>query len=314
MLCCAAQARAGAWREAPIDGNVEPLTSLADVYSRGRYAPYMRAARLGVGPATALVRFAQPAGEYPDPPTADYTLALNERGAGRMWFDIGCGRRELAFLPGQLVLKPPGVATVFGVDRPHQKSFVSLPAMVVDSMLSDAGVARRDFGFLHADAFRAPSVVRILDLLWREAEPGTPHGRLFTEGAVLALMGVLLGMASYAQPGCGRAGGMSALRVARVRDWVMAHLAEPFSLAQMAAVACLSPYHFSRSFKAATGLPPRAFAQACRIERARQLLMDTQMPVAAVAQACGFSDQSHFTTSFVRATGTTPGRFRRMHS
>lgn len=290
-------------------GTAEPLPSLAEVYSRGRYAPYMRAARLDVGPATALVRFAQPAGEYPDPPTADYTLALNESGAGHMWFDIGCGRGDLAFVPGQLALKPPGVATMFGADRPHQKSFVSLPATMVDGLLSDAGVVRHDFASLHADPFRAPSVARIIDLLWRGAERGTPHGRLFTEGAVLALMGVLLGMASHAQSGNGRVGAMSALRVARVRDWVMAHLAEPFG----PAVACLSPYHFSRSFKAATGLPPRAFAQACRIERAQQLLMYTQMPVTAVAQACGVSDQSHFTTSFVRATGTTPGRFRRMH-
>jgi AraC family transcriptional regulator len=296
-----------------LTGNVEPLPSLAEVYSRGRYAPYTRAALLGLGPANALVRFVQPAGEYPDPPTADYTLALNERGAGRMWFDIGCGRREFAFVPGQLVLKPPGVATLFGVDQPHQKSFVSLPATVVDSILSDAGVARHDFDALHADAFRAPSVARILDLLWSEAERGTADGRLFAEGAVLALMGLLVGVASNVQPGSGRPGGLSALRVARVRDWVMAHLAEPFGLAEMAAVACLSPYHFSRSFKAATGLAPRAFAQACRIEQARHLLVDTQMPVAAVAQACGFSDQSHFTTSFVRATGTTPGRFRRVH-
>jgi len=291
----------------------QPFSSLADVYSRGRYSPYTRAARLGVGPATALVRFAQPAGEYPDPPTADYTLALNERGSGRMWFDIGCGRREFAFVPGQLVLKPPGVATLFGVDQPHQKSFVSLPATMVDSVLSDTGFERRDFDSLHADAFRAPSAARILDLLWSDAQPGTAHGRIFAEGAVLALMGVLMGLAGHVQARSRGPGAMSALRVARVREWVMAHLAEPFGLAEMAAVACLSPYHFSRSFKAATGLSPRAFAQACRIERARHLLADTQMPVAAVAQACGFSDQSHFTTSFVRATGTTPGRFRRVH-
>jgi AraC family transcriptional regulator len=291
---------------------VAPLPSLAEVYRRGRYAPYTRATRVGVDPAVALVRFAQPAGEYPDPPTADYTLALNERGAGRMWFDIGFGRRELAFVPGHLVLKPPGVATVFGADRPHQKSFVSLPAGMVDGILCDTGAERRGFDALHTGAFSAPPAARILDLLWNEADPDTAHGRLFAEGAVLALLGVLMGLASRGHPGCSRPGAMSALRVARVRDWVMAHLAEPFTLAQMAAVACLSPYHFSRSFKLATGLSPRAFAQACRIERARELLAHTPMPVAAVAQACGFSDQSHFTTSFVRAAGTTPGRFRRM--
>ncbi|BDG70519.1 helix-turn-helix domain-containing protein [Roseomonas fluvialis] len=289
----------------------EPLASLAEVYSRGRYAPYTRAARLGLGPAAALVRFAQPAGEYPDPPTADYTLALNERGAGRMWFDIGCGRRELAFVPGQLVLKPPGVATSFGADQPHQKCFVSLPAGMVDGVLAESGAVVRDFDALHADAFRAPAAARILDLLWSEAAPDSAHGRIIAEGAMLALIGVLMGLAGQPQPRRGGQGALSALRVARVRDWVMTHLGEPFGLADLAAVACLSPYHFSRSFKAATGLSPRAFAQACRIERARHLLVETQMPVATIAQVCGFSDQSHLTTSFVRVTGTTPARFRR---
>jgi AraC family transcriptional regulator len=291
--------------------NAEPLASLAEVYSRGRYAPYTRATRLGLGPATALVRFVQPAGEYPDPPTADYTLALNERGAGRMWFDIGCGRREIAFVPGQLVLKPPGVATLFGADQPHQKSFLSLPAAMVDGILAESETALRGFDALHADVFRAPAAVQILDLLWTEATPGTGHGRIVADGAILALMGILMSVAGQPQSRRGEQGALSALRVARVRDWVMTHLAEPFGLADLAAVACLSPYHFSRSFKAATGLSPRAFAQACRIERARHMLVETPMPVAAIAQACGFSDQSHFTTSFARATGTTPGRFRR---
>lgn len=288
----------------------DSFASLAEVYREGRYAPFTRAARLAAGMPVALVRFAQPAGDFPDPPTADYTLAVNERGAGTMWFDIGSGRRERRFVAGDMVLKPPGVATRFGVDHPHQKSFVSMPATLVHGIMEEAGIARRDFGALHDAAFRAPAPMRLLDLMWSEAAPDSAHGRLFGDGAVLALVGSLLRLSDDAATRGPAPGALSPARVARVRDWVMAHLAEPIDLAGMAEAACLSRFHFSRGFKAATGLSPRAYVTACRIAQARAWLENSDMPIAAIAQACGFADQSHFSAAFVRATGVPPGRYR----
>jgi AraC family transcriptional regulator len=80
----------------------------------------------------------------------------------------------------------------------------------------------------------------------------------------------------------------------------------------MAAAAHLSPYHFARQFKAATGLPPHQYVIARRVERAQQFLRDdSDVPLAEVAAAAGFSDQSQFSHHFKRLIGVTPGQFRR---
>jgi AraC family transcriptional regulator len=80
---------------------------------------------------------------------------------------------------------------------------------------------------------------------------------------------------------------------------------------QMAAVAHLSPYHFARQFKAATGLSPHQYVIARRVERAQHLLRaDDQLCLAEVAFRLGFFDQSHFSLHFKRITGVTPGQFR----
>lgn len=84
-----------------------------------------------------MVRFAQPDGEFPDPPTPDYTLAANEPGSGVMHFDMGAGRCEVGFRSGDLVLKPPGVATCFGNTGPHAKCFVALPADLLASLAGE---------------------------------------------------------------------------------------------------------------------------------------------------------------------------------
>lgn len=296
--------------EAPEAG----LASLADVYGRGCYARFLRAQRrIGMAPF-ALVRFRQPAGAFPDPPTADYTLAINERGRGRMVFDIGTGRHSLPFRVGDLVLKPPGVATHFGMDGPHQKSFLSLPAPAMAELMRSAGIAAgaaADFGPLHQGSFRSPSIARLLDLIWLEAAEDNPHGRLFSEGAALALVATLLRLRRPEAPSPPEIRPLAPPRLRAVLDWIEAHLAESFGLTELAAVACLSPHHFSRAFKAAMGETPRAHVTARRIERAKEYLEDRDLPLAEIAQLCGFADQSHFTALFGRRMGMTPGAWRR---
>jgi AraC family transcriptional regulator len=104
--------------------------------------------------------------------------------------------------------------------------------------------------------------------------------------------------------------GLSPERLQRVRDYVEAHLDEDLSLTVLADIACLSPYHFSRSLKQAVGVGPRRYVIQRRVERAKRLLRQTHQPIALIAQEVGFADQSHLTEIFRREMGVTPGRFR----
>jgi AraC family transcriptional regulator len=295
------------------------VSSIGEVYRNGRYAPFLQTYRLAGSAPVELVRFAQPAGEFPDPPVRAYTLSRNESGSGRMRFDIGTGRHELAFRPGDLVLTPPGVATAFANDAAHRKAFISLPAGMVGQLARDGaapgrGAAIPDFGRLHDGSFRSAVITNLLDLIWSEAALEGPHARLFSDGVCLALVAALLRLAAPARHPVRPGPHLSAARLARVQGWVEAHLAEPFGLAEMAGSACLSPWHFSRAFKNATGQTPRAFVGACRIDRARRLLADSDLPLSQVAQQCGFADQPHFSTAFRRHTGMTPRAFRCRHA
>ena len=105
--------------------------------------------------------------------------------------------------------------------------------------------------------------------------------------------------------------GLSPQRRQRVVDYIEASLSHPISLADIAAVAALSPHHFARAFKASMGMTPVRYVWQRRIELARRMLRETGAPLVDVALACGYASKSHFTTAFKMATGVTPATYRR---
>jgi AraC family transcriptional regulator len=99
--------------------------------------------------------------------------------------------------------------------------------------------------------------------------------------------------------------------VDRVADYVEANLGAPVTLDQLAAVAMLSPYHFARLFKHATGLAPHQFVTSRRVDRATRLLMGSRVSVDDIAAEVGMPNTSHFRRVFRRHTGLLPGQLRR---
>jgi AraC-like DNA-binding protein len=100
-------------------------------------------------------------------------------------------------------------------------------------------------------------------------------------------------------------------RVQRAIDYAHANLAGSVTLADMAAAAYVSPYHFLRIFKASTGETPHAFITRLRVERARQLLISRDWSIDFIALECGFGSASRLGRAFRLLTGETPAAFRR---
>jgi AraC family transcriptional regulator len=89
-------------------------------------------------------------------------------------------------------------------------------------------------------------------------------------------------------------------------------LDENVSLAELAGELRLSPFHFARLFKEATGFPPHEYQLQLRVRRAQKLLLQTpRRTVAEIACELGFADESHLRRHFKRIVGMTPGQFRR---
>ncbi len=105
-------------------------------------------------------------------------------------------------------------------------------------------------------------------------------------------------------------GGLPPGTMRRVREHVELHLSESMDLAELAAVAGLSMYHFARAFKQSTGVTPHHYLVHRRIERAREMLARSELPLSDIALAAGFSDQSHLARHFRQMLGMTPGQFR----
>jgi AraC family transcriptional regulator len=100
-------------------------------------------------------------------------------------------------------------------------------------------------------------------------------------------------------------------KLRQITDWMAAHVAEDFNLAQLADQAGLSKFHFQRLFKAATGVSPSRYHINLRMEEARKLLRETRMSVIDVALEVGYTDPSHFARLFRRETGLSPSEYRR---
>jgi AraC family transcriptional regulator len=101
--------------------------------------------------------------------------------------------------------------------------------------------------------------------------------------------------------------GLNKKKLLRVIDYIDAHLRDPLSRALLAQVSGLTPYHFSRMFKASTGIPPMKYVWRCRIHRARQLVETGDWKVVTAAAETGFFDQSHLDRQFRKEFGCTPG-------
>jgi AraC family transcriptional regulator len=106
-------------------------------------------------------------------------------------------------------------------------------------------------------------------------------------------------------------GGLAAWQERTVVAYIEEHLAEPISLATLAQLARLSPYHFSRAFKQSFGRPPHRYHTSRRIELAKALLAKPTQSVTEIGFTMGFSEASSFTAAFRRETGLTPSSYRR---
>lgn len=103
---------------------------------------------------------------------------------------------------------------------------------------------------------------------------------------------------------------LSPQRLRTVLAFIDEHYAERLSVRQLADVVHLSAFHFARLFREAVGVPPHAYLTRVRMERAKELLANTDLALAEVAARVGYQTQAHFTGVLHRYVGTTPRAYR----
>jgi len=151
----------------------------------------------------------------------------------------------------------------------------------------------------------------VVDRFDLAAGHGEPAWLLFSRLPVRDTNDVIVGVAASARRLGDVAGDQPSFpRLAAAVARLEARLNQPLDLTELAQEIGISPSQLERDFTAAFGMPPQRFLRKLRIERALALLAGSA-PVADIALACGYTDQSAFTRCFGRVTGTTPSAYRR---
>jgi AraC family transcriptional regulator len=161
------------------------------------------------------------------------------------------------------------------------------------------------------DGLDLPHLRAAMGAVGAELTTGSAGGPLAAESLANVLaVHLIRHVLTPRQPARGRDGTLPRAKLRAVVEYIEEHLDASPSLEQMAAVARLSPYHFARQFKQATGLPPHQYVIMRRVERAKQFLQaGTDVSLAGLAARVGFSDQSQFCHHFKRVVGVTPRQF-----
>jgi len=268
--------------ETKTDNNTAPVVT----YSQPEALP-------GVMLVTASFRGAMP------PSTIDrrWTFARTDVGEGYALV----GRAEIQLVPGVLLALEPGDCVVPVRQVAAETAFRTLliepefTTRFIATAFPDGGVQLRR-GLL------GEAAVQAFDALWTAVTGG--DAAFEQEG----LMAAFLEAAS--DEGQGLPAAPITPPIARAKKLLEDHFADDVRLEQLEAEIGLSRFYLVRRFRSEVGMPPHAFQLAMRLDRARTLIA-SGMPLADVASRCGFTDQSHLTRHFRRATGVAPGAYAR---
>jgi AraC-like DNA-binding protein len=233
-----------------------------------------------------------------------WELYLQLAGPATSW---AVGDRGLAVPPRGLLAVPPGVPHTMTAasTAPYHFYFLALsPAGILPPRdLHPLWQRRRPFTITDAGSLVVP-----FELLLREVTTEQP-----LRAAGLAHAAALVLIKATRLAGGSPPGRPLALRpaIAHARRLIETRLADHLTIGDLAAATHLSPAYFAELFRAETGQTPGQYRTRLRIERARMLLAETEMPVTMIAANLGYSSSQHFATAFRRDTGTTPSRYRR---
>jgi AraC family transcriptional regulator len=222
------------------------------------------------------------------------------------------GRKKLERLGrGDVVIMPAGVPHTDVWDKPGEFTLLILePRRLAEAAFSPGDSAPIEL--IPQFAMRDPLIAGIGAALKAEMLAEGPGTTLYAEHLTGALGAHLIRKYSSSKPLAAGPRGLSKQQLQRALEFIHDNLGTELSVAQIAAAAYLSQYHFARLFKLAVGVAPHQYIIEQRIQRSRLLLASRELSVEEISFRVGFASQSHFTAQFRKLTGMSPSEYRRL--
>ncbi len=223
------------------------------------------------------------------------------------------GGRQGYLRTGTLTILPAGVSSRWHLDHYGEVRHLHLylPSRLVYDIAAEVDINPDTVELMDVIGVHDPQLEAIVLAYLSELRNCGLGGKLYTDSlATILCVHLLRHHSSVKQPPLLRSGGLAQMTLKLVITYIEDHLTEDLSLADIAAVASLSPYHFARLFKLSTGLAPHQYIIQRRIERAKLLLSTTNWTLITIAHAVGFASDSHLALHFKRHTGLLPKHYR----
>lgn len=236
-------------------------------------------------------------------------LKVQRRGDGQT--------QETTAVPGTIWLCPAGIpeeeVTLFGNIENCIHLYIPTDP-ISDTALQEFDLDPEPIRLNYDGGFHDPLIEQIGRAVMLEMDEETPGSRLLVDSLKTTLAVHLLKNYSNVPNNkinlAAVKGGLNQKRLGKINDYIIGHIDNNITLEELAAEACLSPFHFCRSFKKTTGVAPHKYVLNLRLNLSKKLISNGNLSLTQIAFMTGFPTQASFTRAFKRTLGCTPGQYR----
>lgn len=253
-----------------------------------------------------LAHHRQPAWEMPENHLAQSILSINIGSACKVERLIDGRFQREQFIPGNIAIYPAEVDYVLRWEKESEFLLIGIEPTLLARTATEV-LEQETIELVPLLSTPDPLIHSLALALKAELESPQVGGKLYVEAIAQTLTVHLLRYTTNRSAICALTSpSLPKHKFQQATDYINDYLERDLSLSDLAALVQMSPFHFARLFKKSSGFAPHQFVIRCRVERAKELLLQGKLGIADIATEVGFANQSHLTRHFKRIVGVTP--------